>query len=60
MLEWIQGKLLKWLIPDKQYYIQAQGFHSHFHSIFNEIITGDVPYEQENSNEIYNGGEPIH
>ena len=58
-MNWIRSKLLRWLIPDKQYYIQAQGFHSHFHSIFNEI-TGDMPYEQESNDPLDNGGESVY
>jgi len=52
---WIKRLLLKLLLPKKQYYIQAQGFHSHFHSVFNDVITGDMPYEQKVTDEIDSG-----
>jgi len=36
-MNWIRKILLRWLLPDKQYYLQMGGFHSHFHSIFHTI-----------------------
>lgn len=60
MINWIREKLLRLLLPKKQFYIQAQGFHSHFHSVFNDVITRDLPYEQEVGFEVDNGGESIH
>ncbi len=56
----IKEKILKLLLPDKQYYIQAQGFHSCFHSIFNDVVTGEMHYGEEETDEIDNGGESIY
>ena len=48
MWERIRRKLLKWLIPEKQYYVQMGAFHSQFHSIFHEIIKGEIRPDVEN------------
>ncbi len=56
----IKEKILKWLLPDKQYYIQAQGFHSHFHSIFNDVVTGEIHYGEEETDEVDSGRESIY
>ena len=54
-MNWIKEKLLRLLLPKKQFYIQAQGFHSCFHSVFNDIVTKEIPYEPEERIEIDNG-----
>jgi len=54
----IREKLLRLLLPKKQFYIQAQGFHAHFHPVFHSIV-GDVTYEQEEFNEVDNGSESL-
>ncbi len=54
-MNWIKTKLLKWLIPDRQYYIQMDGFHSHFHSIFNDVVTGEIHYGEEITDEDSDG-----
>ena len=55
----IKEKILKWLLPDKQYYIQAQGFHSCFHSIFNDVVTGEI-HGEEITDEDSDGEQSIH
>ena len=55
----IKEKILKWLLPDKQYYIQAQGFHSCFHSIFNDVVTGGI-HGEEITDEDGDGEQSIH
>lgn len=60
MISWIQGKLLKWLLPDKQYFIQADGFHSHFHSVFHDITTKGIIDDTEVDNEDSDSSEPIY
>ena len=47
MWPWLKGKLLKWLLGERQYYVQAKGLHSHFHSIFSDIMEEKATDEQK-------------
>ncbi len=56
----IKEKILKWLLPDKQYYIQAQGFHAHFNPVFHNVMSKEPIYGKEETDEVDNGGESIY
>jgi len=57
-MNWLKRILLRWLIPDKQYYVQMGGFHSHFHSIFHTLTEGEQYFDDSDKGD--NGGESIH
>ena len=53
LIDKIRYLVLKFALPKKQYYIQADGFHSVFHPILNDIMR--VDYEPEISDQNDNG-----
>lgn len=47
----IRTLLLKFLLPKKQYYIQADGMHSVFHDVFSDVMRVDYGAESNNTND---------
>ena len=53
LIDRIRYLVLKLALPKKQYYIQADGFHSVFHPILSDVMR--IDYEPEISDQNDNG-----
>ena len=60
MIDRIKERLLRWLLPKQQFYIQVGGFHSHFRPVFHSIAKEHKPYDSQDDNPNYNGSESVH
>ena len=51
LIDRIRYLVLKFALPKKQYYIQADGFHSIFHPILNDVMRIDYVPEISDQND---------
>jgi hypothetical protein len=59
MINWIREKLLGWLLPEEQFYIQG-GFHSVFHPIIKSVFSTQMEDVDGFSGEDDNGERSIY
>ena len=52
LIDKIRYLVLRFALPKKQYYIQAEGFHSIFHPILNDVMRIDYGPEISDSDNI--------